>query len=573
MNDSRHEKSSDCLSLDTLRQIAERTLTPSDEEAAVAHLNTCLNCRDRLEAMDESAEATRGLRRVYSRLPVADVEEVRARCFPVFPEWGPRGDSVELTPGLYLGLPRDSRFVARLDPFDIVGILGRGGMGFVLEAYDPDLQRTVAVKLMKPELSSDRSARDRFVREARSAARLQHPNIVTIHNINRESQPWFIVMEYVRGKSLSSLIDCESCLRPVRATRITLEILAALANAHDEGIIHRDVKPANVLLDARVEAAKLADFGLARGVDDAMHYTAERNVIGTPWYVAPEQATGTRGLDGRCDLFATGVMLFEMLTGVLPFPGRDSREVFQRICHDPTPDPRELEPCIPPELADAIGKALQKSPEARYRTAAEFAKALHAYLAKHQAAADESTELWNPPAERDDQEIITALLAVTQPKPSFHGRVWMDHCATGVTRDILTVTRHNRDWFRIGEKFTLHVQADVDCHVTLLDIGTSGKVYVLLVNHPIRGGDVVTLSGPDKTHEWIVEGPAGTERVKALFTRQPLDLPAAKPFSPLVPSHRSRDIVTRIKKVGVALEEMSSDYWTDATCHFLIESD
>ena len=240
-----------------------------------------------------------------------------------------------LMPGLRLSPPRGAPFVARLGRFDVAGILGRGGMGFVLDAYDPELQRPVALKIMKPELGRDTLAADRFLQEARSAARLQHPNVVSIYEVSTNTDPRFIVMELVRGKSLASIIDCESPLRPVRAARITLEILAALAHAHAEGIIHRDVKPGNILLDARVQTAKLTDFGLARGVDDALRHTAAGCVVGTPWYIAPEQATGQYRLDGRCDLFSTGVVLFEMLTGALPFPGRDPREVMQRICHEP----------------------------------------------------------------------------------------------------------------------------------------------------------------------------------------------------------------------------------------------
>jgi hypothetical protein len=571
MNNAPHDPSQDCLSLDTLRRVAEKDLPPSDEEAVVAHLDNCPACRQQLEAIDEDAEAIQGLRRVHSQLSPAGVEKVRARCVSALPGWEARGDYVELTPGLRLASPRDKRFVARLGRFDIVGILGCGGMGFVLEGFDPDLQRPVALKVMKPELSSDRLAADRFLREARCAARLQHPNIVTIHEVSTDEEPWFIVMEYVRGKSLSSVIDCESCLKPVRAARIILEILAALANAHDEGIIHRDVKPSNVLLDGRTKTAKLADFGLARGVHDVMRCTTEGGIVGTAWYIAPEQASGQRPLDGRCDLFSAGVMLFEMLTGVLPFPGRDPREVVQRICRDPAPDPRELDPSIPAALSSVIHTALQKDPQTRYPTAEAFAQDLHAYLAEHQAAAEESTDLWIGQASQESRDVIAALLEMTQSRPPFRGRVWIERCGAGPARDILTVTRDNRDWCRIGEQFTLQVEADVDCYVTLLDVGTSGKVYILLVNHRIRGKDVVTLSGPDDRREWVVAGPAGTERIKALFTRRPLALPTAQPFSPLASSGQSRDIVTRIKQVGLTLEQMPPDSWTDATCQFLVE--
>ena len=141
----------------------------------------------------------------------------------------------------------------------------------------------------------------------------------------------------------------------------------------------------------------------------------------------------------------------------------------------------------------------------------------------------------------------------------------------GLARDILTVTRDNRDCCRIGEKFTLQVQADVDCCVTLLDVGSSGNLSVLLLNHRVAAGQVASLSGPDDDHEWVVGGPAGVERIKAIFTRQPLAIAAAQALSPLVASGRSRDIVTRIKQVGRTLQQMPPDSWTDATCQFLVE--
>jgi serine/threonine protein kinase len=572
MNDPQRDSIRDCPDLSTLRRISEGTLPPSEEEAVIAHLSNCPDCQQQLEGLDAMPETIRGLRQMHRHLSAVDVERVQAECTSALPAWETRGGYVELMPGLRLASPRDKRFVARLGRFDVVGLLGRGGMGFVLEGFDPELQRPVALKVMKPERSIDRTAAERFIQEARSAARLQHPNVVTVFEVGIDEEPWFIVMEYVRGKSLSSVIDCESCLRPARAVHIILEVLAALAHAHEEGIIHRDVKPGNVLLDDRIESAKLADFGLARVVNDAVRYTTEGIVVGTPWYIAPEQATGQSRVDGRSDLFSTGVMLFEMVTGVLPFPGSDPREVVHRICHASAPDPRELDANIPASLANAINTALQRNPESRHPSATTFAEELHVFLEEHRAASQAPTAIWEQHAGREDPNVIAALLEMTQTRPAFHARVWIQRC-TAQTRDILTVTRDNRDRCRIGEEFFLHVQADVDCCVTLLDVGTSGKVSILLLNHRIPGGDVVTLSGPDANREWVVGGPAGIERIKALFTRQPLVLPAARPMSPVAPSGQSRDIVTRVKQLGVTLEKMPADGWTDATCQFVIEAD
>jgi hypothetical protein len=181
--------------------------------------------------------------------------------------------------------------------------------------------------------------------------------------------------------------------------------------------------------------------------------------------------------------------------------------------------------------------------------------------------------LWERHAAGDNKEVIAALVEMRQPQPPFQASVWIQKSLVPHSRDILTATRDNRDCCRIGDKFVLQVLADVDCHVTLLDVGTSGSVFVLLLNHPIRGGQVSTLSGPDEQREWIVGPPAGIERIKALFTRRQLTLDAARQFSPLATSGHSRDIVTRMKQVDVTLRQMAPDSWTDAICQFVVESD
>lgn len=572
MNDPQQTPTPRCLSPETCRRLVERSLSESEEAGVVAHLDECLVCRKKIEDYAGHVQDLEAFRRVHRQTSTAAVEKMRSECAAAIPSWEDRGGFVELVPGLRLAPPRDKRFVARLGKFDIAGMLGRGGMGYVLDAYDPQLRRPVAVKVMKPELNSDQRAAARFLQEARVAARLQHPNVVTVHDAGTETDPWFIVMEYIRGKSLSSLIDCEARLQPVRAARITLEVLAGLANAHESGVIHRDVKPSNVLLDARTEAAKLADFGLARSVEEALRHTAEGHVPGTPWYMAPEQAMGNHELDGRCDLFSTGIMLFEMLTGVLPFPGRASQEVLHRICHDATPDPRELAPQVPNAFVHTIQMALQKDPDSRYPSAIAFASDLQDYLTERQEAAMAPTELWRRHATQQDPKLVAALLERRQARPPFHASLWIQRCASAVTRDILTIARDSTDCCRIGEKITLQVRADVDCYVTLIDVGAGGNVFVLLLNHAIRGGTAATLDGPDDRHEWIVGGPAGIERIKAIFTRQPLALSGVEAFSPLARSGLTRDILLRMKQVDATLDTMAADTWTDAICQFLVES-
>ena len=168
--------------------------------------------------------------------------------------------------------------------------------------------------------------------------------------------------------------------------------------------------------------------------------------------------------------------------------------------------------------------------------------------------------------------VFEALVEVTHPKPAFRGRVWTDRGVRRTTRDILSVPRDSRHCCRIGERFTLNAQADRPCYVTLLDVGTSGKIHLLLRNFWLPSGKPVSLTGPDEQLEWVVGGPTGIERIKAFFTVTPLAiLSGSEPFSPLTSSGSTRDILTRIKEVGKSLNEMPPDSWTDATCQFTVE--
>jgi len=168
-------------------------------------------------------------------------------------------------------------------------------------------------------------------------------------------------------------------------------------------------------------------------------------------------------------------------------------------------------------------------------------------------------------------EIPAALTVITQPNPTFQGRIWTAQGTGRTTRDIMTVSRNSKGSYSVGDKFTLNVQAERDCHLTLVDIGTSGNVYVLLQNHRVRAGAPQALSGPDASHEWVISGPPGVERIKAFFTLEPLTLfSRAEDFSPVAPSGATRDIVCAIEIAGRTLEQMPSRLWTDAMCEFVV---
>lgn len=265
------------------------------------------------------------------------------------------------------------------DRYELGEPLGRGGMAEVLEGRDLRLGRRVAIKILRPDLAKDPAFQSRFRREAQSAASLNHPNIVAVYDTgedvlgddtNSVVVP-YIVMEYVDGQTLRQLLASGRRLLPERALEITAGILAALDYSHRHGIVHRDIKPANVML-TRNGDVKVMDFGIARALADASAtMTAASAVMGTAQYLSPEQARG-EVVDARSDLYSTGCLLYELLTGRPPFTGDSPVSVaYQHVSENPIP-PSQVDPAVPPALDALVMKALAKNPDDRYQTAADF---------------------------------------------------------------------------------------------------------------------------------------------------------------------------------------------------------
>ena len=271
-----------------------------------------------------------------------------------------------------------SRLQAALGPqYHLEREIGRGGMGVIFRAVDTALDRPVAVKVVHPELATNGGIARRFLAEARTVARLQHPNIVAVHAAGSSGDLLWYVMDAVAGESLRQRLQREGKLGPAEASRIAADVAAALAAASKAGVVHRDVKPENVLLEAGTGRALLADFGIARAM--AREFggepsTGEGVAIGTPAYMSPEQATG-EPVDGRSDLYALGIVLYEMLTGMPPFTGPNRVVVSKHMSERPTPVGRLRSDC-PPALADAVARALEKAPADRFQTGEEFRAAL-----------------------------------------------------------------------------------------------------------------------------------------------------------------------------------------------------
>jgi formylglycine-generating enzyme required for sulfatase activity len=278
--------------------------------------------------------------------------------------------------------PADSpEILGCLGPYAVTGVVGRGGMGVVLKAHDAKLNRVVAIKALAPELASNPTARKRFLREARAAASVVHQHVVTIHAVDEDRLP-FLVMEFIDGQSLQEKIQRDGHLRLTEVLRIGQQVAAGLAAAHAHGLMHRDVKPANILLENGVERVRITDFGLARAVDD-VSMTRAGEVAGTPSYMSPEQAQGLP-MDARSDLFSLGSVLYAMCTGRSPFRAQTSVEALRRVCDD-TPRPiREVNPEIPPRLVAIVERLLAKQPADRFQSAAEVVTVLGQYLAEVQ---------------------------------------------------------------------------------------------------------------------------------------------------------------------------------------------
>ena len=254
--------------------------------------------------------------------------------------------------------------------YRVTHLIARGGMAQVFRATDLMLNRPVALKVLYPELSIDQNFVERFRREAQAAANLSHPNIVPVFDWGEEDNTYFIVMELVEGTSLAGLLREQRTMSPARAASITAQVAAALAFAHRAGVVHRDVKPGNILItDDNI--VKVTDFGIAQAISTEDHLTAAGSVMGTATYFSPEQAEGSL-VDGRSDVYSLGVVLFELLAGRPPFVGDSPVAVAGMHVRDSAPSPRQFNPGIPSDLEAVTMMALAKNPGQRYQTAEEM---------------------------------------------------------------------------------------------------------------------------------------------------------------------------------------------------------
>jgi serine/threonine protein kinase len=291
---------------------------------------------------------------------------------------GPRdGRSAFRFTGAIMTEPLDDRVVAAIGhQYNLECEIGRGGMSVVYRATDRRLNRTVAIKVLPPELAFDPAIRARFTREAQTSAHLSHAHIVPIYDVGESEGIAYFVMSLVGGGSLATLIEREPRQPIGEARRLLCEVADALAYAHLRGVIHRDVKPDNILLDADNGRVLVTDFGIARAVESGTRLTVTGMAIGTPTYMSPEQAMGEREVDGRSDIYSLGVVGYQLLTGRVPFTAGNSMALLLKHVSE-RPEPiAELRADVPAGVREAIERALSKSPEDRWSTAAAFREAL-----------------------------------------------------------------------------------------------------------------------------------------------------------------------------------------------------
>ncbi len=285
-------------------------------------------------------------------------------------------DRTQIDPGSTVRRPASgssSAMPRSLASYRLLRSLGEGGMGTVYLAYDEGSDRQVAIKVLADQLSSNQAYVDRFSREARSGGLLNHPNIVRCHGAGRDKPTGrhYLVMEYVDGASALTLLERHGRLPVGDAVHIALGVARGLEHAHSRNVIHRDIKPDNILI-TRAGVAKLSDLGLAKQLDEATHLTATRQGFGTPWYMPYEQGLNARTADARSDIYALGATLYHLVAGEVPFPGTNHLEVMEKKSQGDFPPASVHNPEVPPVLDQIIDRMLARDPADRYQTASEL---------------------------------------------------------------------------------------------------------------------------------------------------------------------------------------------------------
>jgi len=403
--------------LETLQASLAGQLSDDQESIAKDHLADCESCRQRFEAIVGSGEE-------WSRIASALRVEAQSQRSLSSGSFSGRGDDAPVYPSEYAQSPIDFAIgflepsqrddsMGKIGEFEIMSVIGFGGMGIVLKGFQEELNRPVAVKVMAPHLATSGAARQRFLREAQATAAIVHPNVMPILSVSEKASLPFLVMPYVACHSLQQRIDADGTLPTVEVLRIALQVAEGLAAAHAQGLVHRDVKPANILLERGIDRALLTDFGLARAVDDAT-LTRSGVIAGTPQYMSPEQARG-EAVDGRSDLFSLGSVVYAMCVGHPPFRAETSYGILRKVTDSEPRSMREQNAAVPTWLERLTSKLMAKEVSQRYASANEVAQLLRQCLAQVQQPMVQSipTSLQDAPPKPRKLTLLAFVFVIT----------------------------------------------------------------------------------------------------------------------------------------------------------------
>jgi formylglycine-generating enzyme required for sulfatase activity/serine/threonine protein kinase len=428
-------RATDCPDLAAYKKLATGELLSPQLEAVLEHLERCEACASCVEALPENdtlvnlirqtrtlcgrpgSDMVAGLVKRLSKLRAPEDRPAQTNAYVPEPSRAASSPVAAASKYSFLAPPEAADELGRMGLYRVLQVLGKGGMGIVFRAEDPQLNRMVALKVMLPEMADAESGRERFLREARAMAAIKHDHIVSIYQVGEDRGVPFLAMEFLEGETLESRLRRDGKLPLTEVLRIGSQIAGALAEAHHRGLIHRDIKPSNLWLEDLGERAvptdrvrlKMLDFGLARAIQGPPALTQQGMIVGSPEYMAPEQVEG-KALDHRCDLFSLGCVLYRMSTGESPFQRADLISTLRAVVGKDPIAPHELEPNVPPALSKLIQELLAKDPAKRPESAQAVAEALARMAVAVQPFVPSTEAVDSPPRHSDSTTQPTQAL-------------------------------------------------------------------------------------------------------------------------------------------------------------------